>query len=259
MYKGYELRLTDLFLQKLSEKVELQKTNSKIMSATKRLQTYILESETIDASFIATNIFEIKQFDVFLSHSYQDVDSARKLANYLQMNMGLNVFVDSNVWGNYENILKAIDKKYCLDEDLNTYRYHDRNKSTAHLHMILMTSLMKMINECEAFFFLHSAKSINHFDSLGQNMASSQKTYSPWIHSELQFSAMVQRNSPHRWDETVMKSVSLEEHHHVIPVLHDAPTDHLTELTDEHFHLWQNRRRLSVSTHGLDHLYDIIN
>lgn len=258
MYKGYELQLSDSFLREIKSKVESHEVKNSTRAAIERLQTYVLESETIESSSIATNIFEINQYDVFLSHSYKDVEIARRLAIYLKDNFGLNVFVDSNVWGSYEDILRAVDKKYCLDRDLNTYRYHDRNRSTAHMHMILMTSLMKMIDQCETFFFLHSDQSINHFDSTDHEMTSSQKTYSPWIHSELQFSSLVQRNPPQRWGNISLESLSMDEHYRPIPILHEAPTSHLADITDEHFRLWLASRHVTSRAHALDQLYDIV-
>ncbi|MBO6301464.1 MAG: hypothetical protein J6N15_03395, partial [Ruminiclostridium sp.] len=60
------------------------------------------------------------------------------------------------------------------------YDYEKRNQSTAHVHMILLGALAKMINRCEALVFVNTPSSLNSSD-IGDNST----TGSPWIYSEL--------------------------------------------------------------------------
>ncbi|MBN0147988.1 hypothetical protein JTL51_34360, partial [Pseudomonas aeruginosa] len=93
---------------------------------------------------------------VFLSHSSQDANEAIQIALELQENCDLSVFVDSCIWGSIYDLLKAIDNKYCRREGNINYDYDERNRSTAHVHMILTTALQRMIDQTDTIIFMNT-------------------------------------------------------------------------------------------------------
>ncbi|WP_338001329.1 hypothetical protein, partial [Pseudomonas brassicae] len=68
---------------------------------------------------------------------------AIQLAHELEKK-GVNAFVDSVVWGSSYELLSVIDNKYSKSDDGQHFDYQKRNRSTAHVHMILATALQKM-------------------------------------------------------------------------------------------------------------------
>lgn len=106
------------------------------------------------------------------------------LAGYLQEKCDITAFIDSEVWGYSDDLLKKIDHEFCnpykneVGEEV--YDYNRRNRSTALVHLILQGALAKMINRCECMIFIGSPNSLRPSDIKDENL-----TYSPWIYSEL--------------------------------------------------------------------------
>lgn len=90
----------------------------------------------------------------------------------------MSSFIDSQIWGHSDQLLKEIDNKYCKNSSDSTYSYEKRNGSTAHIHMMLSYALTRMIDRTECVIFIESDKSISVSDSIN-------KTNSPWIFHEL--------------------------------------------------------------------------
>lgn len=142
---------------------------------------------TINGTLLQNNWFPILgKYDVFLSHYHDDKDLAIELAGFLKTNLGLNVFIDSYLWGYSNNLLRLIDEAYCINADKTLFDYEKRNYSTSHVHMMLSTALGKMINECEAVFFLNSSK-----ETSVEKDIHDQRTISPWIYYELVTSELI--------------------------------------------------------------------
>ncbi|MBN1004864.1 hypothetical protein JTL34_36295, partial [Pseudomonas aeruginosa] len=98
-----------------------------------------------------------------------------------------SVFVDSCNWDSIYDLLKAIDNKYCRREGNINYDYDERNRSTAHVHMILTTALQRMIDQTDTIIFMNTDQSV----SLKHSVNGEKKTLAPWIHMELNFSSLV--------------------------------------------------------------------
>jgi hypothetical protein len=90
----------------------------------------------------------------------------------------LTAFIDSQIWGHSDELLKELDNEYCLNHGGETYSYEKRNGSTAHVHMMLSYALARMIDRTECFIFLESHNSVTPKESVSG-------TYSPWIFHEL--------------------------------------------------------------------------
>ena len=163
------------------------------------LKAYLLDdsNEIFSADKIQEKLFpEIKDNDVFLSHAHADEEEIIKLAIYLEK-YGLNVFVDSLVWGNAHDLLRAIDNEYCWQKSSKTYNYNQRNHTTANVYMILNTALHKMIDQSELFLFLGSETAVKVKDVV-INSPNKESVRSPWIYSELMFANQVHRREKNR-------------------------------------------------------------
>ena len=114
------------------------------------LESYICNNDILDGTKIQENWFHSVNADIFLSHSHKDEHLVVALAGWLKQNCHINAFVDSYIWGYANNLLKILDKRYCVqsqDGDHVTYDYDKRNNSTSHVHMMLSTALGKMIDK----------------------------------------------------------------------------------------------------------------
>lgn len=127
-------------------------------------------------------VFPIDEFDVFISHSHNDLEIAKLFAAWLEEKCGLSVFLDSFVWGSADGLLQEIDNLYCKQQN-GLYSYHRRNYSTAHIHTMLSMSIMEIIKRSRAGVFIDSPHSLN-LNKLRDNRA---KTLSPWIYQEIMF------------------------------------------------------------------------
>lgn len=159
----------------------------------KKLNNFVNLNGNLSGNKIIEEWFGNGEFDIFLSHSHKDLNLALGIAGFLYEKFKLKVFIDSEVWGHADNLLKEIDDEYCKNEgDKKTYDYKKRNKSTAHVHLMLNNALTKMIDSCSLFFFLDSSNSLNYNSSIFEE----DTTYSPWINSEIQIANTIRRKTP---------------------------------------------------------------
>lgn len=131
-----------------------------------------------------------EKYDIFISHSHKDVEKVNYLSSYLEHELNIKCFIDSNIWLNINHILKEIDNKYALNEESGNYNYYIRNITTSHIHMMLNNALSKMIDCCDCLFFINTENSIDEYRSC------KGKTLSPWIMSELYLSSIIRIKEP---------------------------------------------------------------
>lgn len=220
----------------------------------------LFDKDTIDAQKVADSLFPQEDVDVFLSHSFKDIDKAHVLAAALR-SIGLKTFIDSYIWDSAYDLLKTIDNKYCYQSSVGTYDYDKRNQSTAHVYMILNTALHKMIDRSEAFFFLETGNSIADLEEQEPVAIDGDKTYSAWIHSELMFSSMVEKRE-HRqirpiYEDSAAINKSMEGHR-TLQVAHPAERKHLFSLSQGELERWVQRCRRSTSVLSEDHPLDLL-
>lgn len=197
MYVGFELnRYSHL---SVPDDDELEAFREQAKGRYDELSNYLIgvfeKKEVIDAQKIADHIFPSQDADVFLSHSHADEDKAIELAVSLQAR-GLRVFVDSCVWGYFHDLLHDLSEIYAdpkREEYRTVYNYRDAIDLAAGVHMMLTGALHKVIHQSELFIFLNTSKSIPLED-----YQEFDRTFSPWIYSELQFSAYVGNETPKR-------------------------------------------------------------
>lgn len=197
MYVGFELNNYDYLTDPPQHK--LDEFQSQAKGRYNHLSSYLIgvieNKEVIDAQKIADHIFPTHAADVFLSHSHADKDKAIELAVSLQAK-GLKVFVDSCVWGYFHDLLDDLNNIYAQPvrtDYRTTYNYRKVTDLTAAVHMMLTGALHTMIKRSEMFIFLNTGNSVPL-----EAYQSFDRTFSPWIYSELQFSFHVENDTPKR-------------------------------------------------------------
>jgi hypothetical protein len=223
------------------------------------LSSYLIkvvgEKDVIDAQEIAHNLFPPQGVDIFLSHSHRDKAQAMALAVSLEKK-GLKVFVDSCVWGHFETLLVSLNKIYAdskVEGDLTTYDYTKATELTAGVHMMLAGALQGMIDKSELFVFLNTDNSIPLDSYEGFD-----RTYSPWIYSELQFSAFARSKAPMR-----MTMESIKENKRSIRAIaksgavlaYKAFNGHLPKVSGAEFKRWY-KASPEAGTEALDSFYE---
>lgn len=228
MHYGFNLSLDrkDLPISTAIVEAHTKSVDAKVVD----LRKYLMQDgNSINAELIAKHLFPKVNCDVFISHSYDDQDMAIQLAYELKKK-GVQAFVDSTVWGSAYELLRVIDDKYSKLPGNENYNYERRNRSTAHVHMILATALQKMIMQASTLLFLNTDRSVSTKHSVqGKNM-----THSPWIHMELVFSQMI-------WEaeqDSIMLESAMESYSSAAPVYHTLPTEHLKAVSSSRFMNW---------------------
>lgn len=197
MYRRFQLREIDdeIFsydigdYQKIGETI-LDKRAEEIKTG---LQSAVVgNGHILDGEKIQRYWFPRVECDVFISHSHKDRDLAIAIAGWLSEKFSLRAFVDSEIWGSAQQLLKEIDDQFCKIQGKQLYNYKQRNQSTSHVYLMLNMALAQMIDNTECLFFLNTPKSIN-LEDIGR-----QLTLSPWIFSEIGLSNLLRSKVPTR-------------------------------------------------------------
>ncbi|EPW6928027.1 hypothetical protein ACWOYG_004346 [Vibrio parahaemolyticus] len=242
MYKCYDLELTELedffehivklmddkYIQSFSQGYDRKKKHIE-----KSLHDFYLGDGVLDGSALKEAWFpQIEKTHIFLSHSHKDKELAIQVATILENILGLNVFIDSLVWGYADELLNEIDNKYALNSETNTYSYEIRNRTTSNIYLILQSSLMTMIDSAECLFFLNTENTVK---SLENQDEIETRTASPWIMSELQFSSIARRRlSPYANRQKGIQLVNKAQDvasDMSFQISHKLPIDHLKKLS----------------------------
>lgn len=229
MFKAFQLDFSTFDLKTLKtylgEGRKLFDRNK--VAVQKTLSSYLDPNSLLNASRIEEDWFPQSEFsyDLFLSHSHKDEGKIIALAGFLNKELGLNSFIDSQLWGYCEDLQLKVDKYCCrYDDEKKTWNYNDRNVSTSYVHSMLMVALTKMMDATECFFF---AKTVSSTIKEQAN-----QTLSPWIYTELSVTKML-RSQPKREKKVVLlesdgrlKTFSLE-----VQMKFTTPLDHLIKLS----------------------------
>ncbi|MFP6175952.1 TIR domain protein [Helicobacter pylori] len=127
----------------------------------------VLNHNKIKEAFFSPFKPQLKNAQVFLSHSHADKNKALKVKGYLEEDLDAEcVFIDSLFWDYKDDVLNKLAEYDYISgiEDAFT--------------LILRESLEYMIKKCPYFVFLQSSNSVS-------NQGLSQITYSAWIYEEL--------------------------------------------------------------------------
>ncbi|MCQ2626078.1 TIR domain protein [Helicobacter pylori] len=132
----------------------------------------ILNHRELQEAFFSPFKPQLKNAQVFLSHSHADINKALEVKNYLENQIKRKVFIDSPFWDYKDDVLNKL-AEYAEYDDNDISVIEDA------FTLILRESLECMIKKCPYFVFLQSKNSV----SLNQGL--SQITYSAWIYEEL--------------------------------------------------------------------------
>lgn len=200
--------------------------NSKVLEYVKnQLKNYLVGNERLDAKIIKAKWFpDLPECHVFISHSHKDIKLAKKFADWLYNKFGIISFIDSEVWGYSEELLRELDDEYSINEpDNGHYSYKKRNVSTAHVHTLLTTALLQMMDNTECLIFLNTPNSTTTKDIL------TASTLSPWIYTEILASKILR---PHRSRKVVIQDHAAVESRS-LQIEYTFATDHLIAISYE--------------------------
>ncbi|GAA7130540.1 toll/interleukin-1 receptor domain-containing protein [Helicobacter pylori] len=128
----------------------------------------ILNHSEIKEAFFSPFKPQLKNAQVFLSHSHADINKALEVKDYLEEYLDAEcVFIDSLFWDYKDDVLNKLAE------------YDDISGIEDVFTLILRESLECMIKKCPYFVFLQSKNSV----SLNQVLL--KITYSAWIYEEL--------------------------------------------------------------------------
>lgn len=252
MYRGFNLTVPTAFFSKFSEKgASLHGKNQKAVRDT--LAAFKDASGNLVSSRMTAAWFPDVDAQVFISHAHKDSSMALGLAGHLHQEFGITSFVDSAVWGYSDDLLRMLDKNFCYNQDSNTYDYNKRNRSTAHVHMMLSVAISKMINQCECIIFLNTPHSIE-----SEGYINGTTTNSPWIFSEIAMTSLIEKRLPvyHRMAKSEIAMDSFTEDLN-LTVKYDVNLDHLHDLNANNYNAWVKKSSEKVGKEALDVLYEM--
>jgi hypothetical protein len=254
MFRGFNLRMSHSEPTLLKKGSLLREDHqSKIRKA---LDVFLSVDGKIDGNKLQEAWFPQVNADIFLSHSHNDENKALTLSGWLKQEFDINAFVDSSIWDYAGTLLKAIDNNYCYNKDSNTYFYEKRNLSTAHVHLMLATSLTKMMDNCECLLFVNTPNSLD-----ASSIISDSKTFSPWLYYETGISRLLTKplafHDRRRYMEKSLNYSINESMRDAIAYKVDI--GHLTEITANNLIEWRNayRAKIPKPDFALDTLYEL--
>ncbi len=148
---------------------ELDRIAQKIRNILKKhgsRKDIILNHRELQEAFFSPFKPQLKNAQVFLSHSHADRNKALEVKDYLENQTERKVFIDSLFWDYKDDVLNKLAK------------HDDISKIKDAFTLILRESLQDMIEKCPYFVFLQSKNSVS-------NQGLSRITYSAWIYEEL--------------------------------------------------------------------------
>ncbi len=150
---------------------ELDRIAQKIRNILKKhgsRKDIILNHRELQEDFFSPFKPQLKNAQVFLSHSHADINKALEVKDYLEEYLDAEcVFIDSLFWDYKDDVLNKLAE------------YDDISGIEDVFTLILRESLECMIKKCPYFVFLQSKNSV----SLNQDLL--KITYSAWIYEEL--------------------------------------------------------------------------
>ncbi|EQD97459.1 toll/interleukin-1 receptor domain-containing protein [Helicobacter pylori] len=169
----------------------------------------VLNRNEIKEAFFNPFKPQLKNAQVFLSHSYADKNKALGVKDYLESKTKRKVFIDSLFWDYKDDVLTKLAKHDDISKIKNAFT------------LILRESLQDMIEKCPYFVFLQSKNSVS-------NQGLSRITYSAWIYEELKIAHSISAINESR---PIPMMESMQVFHDVSPFLESFETIRLSELS----------------------------
>ncbi|MGL2840647.1 TIR domain protein [Helicobacter pylori] len=194
---------------------ELDRIAQKIRNILKKhgsRKDIILKHNEIKEAFFSPFKPQLKNAQVFLSHSHTDKNKALKVKDYLESKTKRKVFIDSLFWDYKDDVLNELAE------------YDDISKIEDAFTLILRESLQDMIEKCPYFVFLQSSNSV----SFNQNLL--KITYSAWIYEELKIAHSISTINESR---PIPMMESMQVFHDISPFLKSLKTITLKKLSQQ--------------------------
>ncbi|WQS61398.1 toll/interleukin-1 receptor domain-containing protein [Helicobacter pylori] len=137
----------------------------------------VLKHNEIKEAFFSPFKPQLKNAQVFLSHSHADRNKALEVKDYLESQTKRKVFIDSLFWDYKDDVLNKLAE------------YDDISRIEDAFTLILRESLQDMIEKCPYFVFLQSKNSVSNQDLL-------KITHSAWIYEELKIAHSTSESRP---------------------------------------------------------------
>ncbi|MGL2907849.1 TIR domain protein [Helicobacter pylori] len=174
----------------------------------------ILNHNEIKEAFFSPFKPQLKNAQVFLSHSHADINKALEVKNYLENQIKRKVFIDSLFWDYKDDVLNKLAK------------YDDISRIEDAFTLILRESLQDMIKKCPYFVFLQSKNSVSN-QGLSRNQDLLKITYSAWIYEELKIAHSISESRP------IPMIESMQVFHDISPFLESFKTITLKKLSQQ--------------------------
>ena len=196
------------------------------------LKEFIKKDENVGEYLDFTEVKDLyfptlKKYDIFLSHSHNDLKLVKKIALLLYHKYELIAFIDEPIWLYCNDLIKLIDVNFCgnrKDKDGNIlYNYNDRNRTTAYIYTILLNALIEMIDNCDYFFFIYTGES-----TLKIKKDELTGTKSPWIYTEINATKLLQKKKKIKQNNKYFSEESYKDKE--INTFYKLNLDHLIEL-----------------------------
>lgn len=178
------LKNINRYSNKLNENIDFKKNRNFV-----RIKDFISKS-IVNADPIMKRKFPISKNDIFISHSHKDIDMIRSIAKLLKNGFGYNCFIDSDVWWNYNDVIKEV-----LDEikrrgiyEINDDSIGIENIIRDNIDIMLTSSLMNVMNNSKIILLFDTENYIEYLDG-------EEFTYSTWIYHELCCSQYIDINN----------------------------------------------------------------
>ncbi|EKE84600.1 hypothetical protein [Helicobacter pylori] len=173
----------------------------------------ILNHRELQEAFFSPFKPQLKNAQVFLSHSHADINKALEVKDYLEEYLDAEcVFIDSLFWDYKDDVLNKLAE------------YDDTNKIKDAFTLILRESLQDMIEKCPYFVFLQSSNSVPN-QGLSRNQDLLKITYSAWIYEELKIANTISESRP------IPMMESMQVFHDISLFLESFETIRLSELS----------------------------
>ncbi len=186
-----------------------EKIHELIKNAPYSNDNIVLKRNEIKEAFFSPFKPQLKNAQVFLSHSHADRNKALEIKDYLESQTKRKVFIDSLFWDYKDDVLNKLAK------------YDDISRIEDAFTLILRESLECMIKKCPYFVFLQSKNSV----SLNQDLL--KITYSAWIYEELKIAHSISESRP------IPMMESMQVFHDISPFLESFETITLKKLSQQ--------------------------
>ncbi|GAA7479302.1 toll/interleukin-1 receptor domain-containing protein [Helicobacter pylori] len=201
---------------------ELDRIAQKIRNILKKhgsRKDIILNHRELQEAFFSPFKPQLKNAQVFLSHSHADKNKALEVKNYLENQTKRKVFIDSLFWDYKDDVLNELAE---YDD-----KYDDISRIKDTFTLILRESLQDMIEKCPYFVFLQSKNSVSN-QGLSCNQDLLKITYSAWIYEELKIAHSISAISE---SHLIPMMESMQVFHDISPFLESLKTITLSKLS----------------------------